>query len=277
VAALAVGGFLASLPGTGVENWDGGAAEFRPADARTHVVLRSVPGAGDGRALALTLPGRPAAGPGGGTEVASVRSDYRYGTYATRLRAASCPGQPGAGVVTGAFTYSPEHGDGNGNGLADNDEIDIEFHCARPDVVWLTLWTDYDEARGAVRKVSRVVDLRTGTVLSTCASTILDGACLPPGAGEGEPPVVRAVPGFDATAAFRTYGFEWRPDRVTFFTVAGGRRTVLWDYRGPRARIPGNPSAFRQNVWFSPTWDPAAPDQPAAATTAYVDSTTLPR
>src|SRR5690606_38896628 len=97
----------------------------------------------------------------------------------TRIRTADCTGQGRLGVVTGTFTYSSNHADENGNGLPDNDEIDIEVLCAQPHVVWLTIWTDYDGATGAVRKISRAIDMRTGKVLHNCDMHVLGGPCQP--------------------------------------------------------------------------------------------------
>jgi beta-glucanase (GH16 family) len=245
------------------------------------VASLSVPGADDGRALRLNLAARPSPGPRQGVTVASRYSSYRYGIFGSRLRSADCRGQDRPGVVTGTFVYAMDHSDANRNGLPDNDEIDIEFLCGQPDVIWMSLWTDYDEARDLPRKISRAVNLRTGTVLTTCYSTSWSGPCAALLPGENTPATVLAVPDYNSATRFRSYTFDWQPNRVTFQTVDDrGRKIVLWDYRGPVARIPQKPMTFMQNVWHTRNWDPLngpSHNQPTADIAAYLDSTVLPR
>ncbi|MBO3681396.1 glycoside hydrolase family 16 protein [Streptomyces sp. NEAU-YJ-81] len=287
--AVAVAAAVAFVAGTApagaaprVENWTGDSPYFSSTGApggSPSVV--SHPEADDGKALRMQLEPRPAPGPGGGVEIASNDKSYGYGTYGTRIRTADCTGQGRVGVVTGTFTYSSDHSDANGNGVPDNDEIDVEVLCAQPHVLWLTIWTDYSDATGAVRKISRAIDMRTGRVLYNCYVTQLGGDCADPVEGENNPASVTPIEGFNAATQFHTYLFDWQPGSVTFWTYNDdGSKNVLWDYRGPANRIPHRPSAFMQNVWHTNSWDPLdgpAHDQPQAATTAYIDSTTLPR
>ncbi|SEP83431.1 glycoside hydrolase family 16 protein [Streptomyces radiopugnans] len=269
------------------EHWTGESPYFYRTSAPGGTVgVVSMNGPDDGRALQLRLGARPGTGPGNGVEISSNEATYRYGTYGTRIRTADCTGQGRLGVVTGTFTYSTDHSDGNGNGLPDNDEIDIEVLCAQPHVVWLTIWTDYDGSVAPgqpipVRKISRAIDMRTGKVLHNCYMVRLGGDCQPELPGENSPASVTPVPGFDSSTQFRTFMFDWQPDSVTFWGYDdSGRRNVLWDYRGPASRIPDKPSAFMQNVWHTNEWDPLdgpAREQPQTAVSAYVDSTTLPR
>ncbi|MDG9701326.1 glycoside hydrolase family 16 protein [Streptomyces sp. DH37] len=269
------------------EHWTGDSPYFSRTSAPGGTVgVVSMDGTTDGRALRLRLGARPGVGPGNGVEISSNQSTYRYGTYGTRIRTADCTGQGRLGVVTGTFTYSTDHSDANGNGLPDNDEIDIEVLCAQPHVVWLTIWTDYDGSVAPgqpipVRKISRAIDMRTGKVLHNCYMVRLGGDCQTELPGENSPASVTPVPGFNSSTQFHTFMFDWQPDSVTFWTHdADGRRNVLWDYRGPASRIPDKPSAFMQNVWHTNQWDPLdgpAREQPQVAISAHVDSTTLPR
>jgi beta-glucanase (GH16 family) len=107
------------------------------------------------------------------------------------------------------------------------------------------------------------------------------GPCQPLLAGENSPAVVPAVPGFNSATRFRTYSFDWQPNRVTFHaTDDAGRRILLWDYRGPASRIPQKPALFMQNVWHTRHWSPLdgpAVNQPTADVAAYLDSSILPR
>lgn len=263
------------------EEWTGTSPYFHQTEASGGTTQPvAVSGANDGRALRLTLGARPGTSPGNGVEISSNSDAFRYGTYGTRIRTADCTGLGRVGVVTGTFTYSTDHADANGNGLPDNDEIDVEVLCAQPNVVWLTLWTDYENATGAVRKISRAIDMRTGEVLYNCYNTQLGGDCAPEQPGENSPASVTPVPGFNAGTQFHTFMFDWQPDHVTFWTYDdSGRQNVLWDYRGPASRIPDKPGAFMQNVWHTGDWDPLdgpAHDQPQSAVSAYIDSTTVP-
>lgn len=265
---------------TVVEPWLATSALFRPMSALHEVSVQRVPEAADGSALMLRLGARPGTGPRQGVGIASGTT-YRYGTFGSRLRSADCTGQDRSGVVTGTFTYSTDHSDANRNGLQDNDEIDFEFLCGQPEVVQMTIWTDYDEFTDVPRKITRAVDLRTGTVIHNCWIGSWTDACPAPLAGENQPSRVTPVPGYNSATRFRSYRFDWSPNRVTFY-VSGddGRRILLWDYRGPKTRIPQKPAQFMQNVWHTATWDPfgrSAHDQPTRPTAAYLDSTTVPR
>ncbi|RLV71752.1 glycoside hydrolase family 16 protein [Streptomyces rapamycinicus] len=282
VAAFVVCTAPASAAPLVVENWVGDSPYFSstgaPGGSPEPV---SQTGAEDGKALRMRLNPKPAAGPGGGVEIASNDKSYGYGTYGTRIRTAVCTGQGRVGVVTGTFTYAADHSDANGNGVPDNDEIDVEVLCAQPHVLWLTIWTDYGESTGQVRKISRALDMRTGEVLYNCFVTQLGGQCTDPKEGENSPESVTPIEGFNSATQFHTYMFDWQPGSVTFWTYNDdGTKNILWDYRGPANRIPHKPSAFMQNVWHTNSWDPLdgpAHEQPQSATTAYIDSTTLPR
>jgi beta-glucanase (GH16 family) len=263
-----------------VEGWTGTSQAFHPVTSIGQAAVVKTPGALDGKALKLTLPAYAQTGPNQGIAIASNTSTYRYGTYGTRMKTADCTGQDHPGVVTGTFTYATDHSDANKNGIADNDEIDVEFLCGQPDVIWMTLWTDYSETSDNLGSVTRTVNLRTGQVLSTCYLIAYAKPCQPALAGENSPARVTAVPGFDSAKQFYTYMFDWQPARVTFYSVDNlGRRNVLWDYRGPATRIPHKPSMFMQNVWHTANWNPLngpSHNQTTASTSAYIDATYLP-
>ena len=264
---------------TVLENWTGPSAAFHPFTASTRMTVVQAPGALDGKTLKLQLNAYPAAGPGGGAVIASNKL-YRYGSFGARMRTADCSGQDHPGVVTGTFTYAGDHSDANLNGVSDNDEIDIEFLCGQPYVVYLSIWTDYSETSNALREISRAINLRTGKVLSTCYLASAGAGCAPILAGENSPAEIPARPRFNSSTQFATYSFDWQPDHVTFtMSDDTGRRQVLWDYRGPRSRIPGKPSSLMQNVTHTKIWDPLngpAHNQPTAATSAYIDTTFAP-
>lgn len=264
-----------------VENWGGYAGPFHKVHDRNRIVAVRATGATDGKALKLQLDARPEPGPRQGVEIASNRDDFRYGTFTTRMRTANCAGQDRPGVVSGSFLYSDDHSDADGNGLPDNDEIDVEVLCGQPEVVYLSLWTDYDELTDMPRQITRAVDVRTGAVLRTCYLSDWTKPCEPLLTGENLPTATKPVAGFNSATQFRSYQVNWQPDRVRFsVTGARGKRILLWDYQGPASRIPQAPSSFRQNVWHTPTWDPInapAHNQPTASVAAYIDSATYPR
>ncbi len=266
------------VPATG-EGWAAASSLFHAVSEVTRLNLVDDPTATDGKALKLQLNARPEPGPSGGALIATDQL-YRYGTFGSRLRTADCTGQDHVGVVTGTFTYSTDHSDADHNGVSDNDEIDIEFLCAQPNVVYLTLWTDYSETSNDLREITRVIDLSSGQVLSTCFIVSYGSGCQPLLAGENSPASVPATADFRSDRQYRSYWFDWQPDHVTFrASGAAGGSVVLWDYRGPRARIPSKPSAFMQNVTYTKAWDPLtgpSHNQPTADTSAYVDADFLP-
>jgi hypothetical protein len=264
-----------------VENWRGYSGPFHKTQRMNRIVAVSARGASDGKAMKLQLDAYPEPGPRRGVEIASNNPAFRYGTFGTRMKTANCAGQVRPGVVTGLLTFSRDHSDADLNGLPDNHEIDIEVLCAQPEVVWMTLWTDYDEATDTPRKISRAVNLRTGQVLYNCYLTSWLGSCEPLLSGENDPASVTAVPGFNSATQFHSYTFNWQPNRVRFYaTGSSGVPILLWDYQGPSIRIPQKSSMFLQNVWHTATWDPLngrARNRPTANTAAYLDSTTVPK
>jgi hypothetical protein len=235
--------------------------------------------AADGKALALTIPAGIAASPGNGAEVES-KASYLYGSFSSRIRTADCSRQPSTGAVTGIFTYGNDGRDHDGDGITDNSEIDVEILCARPDILNLTIWTDYDEGSHAQQRVSRVIDLKAGKILSTCYLTSFDGPCNPLSGAESQPSGVPAVAGFDSSAAYHDYRIDWTADRVVFTaTDDDGKPVTLWDYQGPSTRIPQRSSQYLLNLWHTDDWtpesSPSANRSPDSALTAFVDSSTV--
>ena len=276
--ALTASGTPASVV---VEHWRGYSGPFHKTHDANRIVVVPMADANDGKALQLQLRARPGIGPRQGVEIASNNPGFRYGRFSTRMKTANCTGQKRAGVVTGVLTYSPDDSDANGNGLPDNHEIDIEVLCGQPEVVWMSLWTDYDELTDTPRRISRAVNLRAGTVIYNCYLLTWLGRCEPLLPGENSPTALTPVPGFNSATQFHSYTFDWQPNRVRFcLTDAQGRRILLWDYEGPASRIPQKPSMFLQNVWHTRTWNPfngPSRNQPKRVTSAYLDSTTVPR
>lgn len=263
-----------------LENWNAASSPYFVARAPSFDrVIFNIPdeAANDSSVVQLKLPANPSPGPGGGAEIDS-RSTYLYGQFSTRLKTADCAGQPKAGVVTGYFTYSKDGQDYNGNGLPDNSEIDFEWLGAEPEVVYLTMWTDYRDSDAAQRKVGRAINLKTGRILYTCYFEAF-GQCQSLTGGEAEPPAITAMPAYNSATRYYEYGFDWTPTEVTWWMIdpETGQRVILWDYRGPSSRIPARPSFYMTNVWYTPGWYPEgmsdAIQKPTLPVSMFVDWT----
>jgi beta-glucanase (GH16 family) len=203
---------------------------------------------------------------------------YQYGVFSSRLRSANCEGQTNAGVVTGFFTYFNDGNDHNGDDLADNSEIDFEWLCAAPEFVYMTMWTDYRGSDEAHKRVTRLVNLRTGAIEHTCYGQTFDD-CEPLTGAAAQPSELDPMPDFDPTHQYYEYGFEWQPDHVTWWLrkEAEDVPIVLWDYRGPADRIPSLAAYYNTNVWHTSNWPPPgypdAVETPTASVSAWVDWT----
>jgi beta-glucanase (GH16 family) len=225
------------------------------------------PAAEDGKVVRLELAARSSPGPRNGPAVESKSTEFQYGTFTTRLRTADCSAQPKAGVVSGFFTFFNDNvTDTNGNGLPDNSEIDIEWLCAKPWEIYLTMWTDFRESDSAQRRVLRFIDLRTGEIKRTCffqAFGFQNCVDLTGNPNEGQPSIITPIPNYQPDKLFYEYGFTWTADRVVWWIVnpATARPIILWDYRNA-TRIPDNPAQYITNVWHSTGFIP--PDMPSA-------------
>lgn len=229
--------------------------------------------AADGKALLLQVPIDALAGPGGGPQ-AETGEKALHGTFTARIKTVDCAGQNDAGVVTGFFTYFNDGSDQNGDGIADNSEIDFEWLCAEPQTLYLTMWTDYDDTRH--KRVGRQINMATGAIKYTSyfesfgTGTALVGL-------ENQPKTLTGLPGYNSAARYHEYGFSWSASRVIWWIVhpTTGEKVVLWDYQGNAARIPARPAYYMINAWHSKTWAvdsrPTAIKPPSSPVSAYVD------
>ncbi|MBA3470514.1 MAG: cellulose binding domain-containing protein [Herpetosiphonaceae bacterium] len=232
--------------------------------------------ASDGKILRLQIGAGQPANPGNGANIISKQL-YDYGTYEARLKTPTCP--TSEGVISGFFTYFNDGSDSNGNGLPDNSEIDFEWLCAEPQSIYLTLWTDYNPSTEESRRVFRKINLASGTVEYTRYSTNFGGAFtdLAGSATEASPTTVAALPGYNSAAAYYEYGFSWSATSIVLWAInpASGQRIILWDYRGPSARISKVPAYAMANVWHTSAWAPeccpAALQPPSATRSLDID------
>lgn len=190
------------------------------------------------------------AGAGKGPEIIS-RHYTHYGTYSARLRIpAAARVQPNVGAVVGYFTYNMERSEGLS-------EIDWEWLIADPHIVYIGTWTG---PGNALQRIGRTINLSTGTILNTLYRSTVDGNINHPLTGQQcQPETVPAIEGYDASSQFYTYGFDWYPDRLTWWILHPDtqQRIVLWDYQGATpdfSGIPTNRTRYRLNFWHTNNW-----------------------
>ncbi len=198
------------------------------------------------RILAFKLDPEDTPGAGRGPEIIS-RSFTYYGRYAARLKVPDVRDvQPDVGAVVGYFTYHMDS-------LAGLSEIDFEWLLADPRVIYVGTWTGHP---GALQRIGRTLNLAEGKIYHTIHKTNHDGVPTPLAGRQDQPANVPAIEGFDASARFHTYGFDWYPDRIRWWMLHPQSRdtVVLWDYRGSARGIPRHPSRYRMNFWHTDAW-----------------------
>jgi len=247
--------------------WD----ELTPLDGARITFGAPSAGADDGLVAALRFPGDPTLGPADRTDpnlatMIETRQYFRYGTFRARVQPATCA--PTEELASAVFMYFSDGRDDNGNGITDEQELDLQVLCGTPSFIVLTAWSDY-EAGGGVetfRKSSHAVDTATGDLWDT----------LQPGdatyAKTGNDPAL-AQQGFPAPHTFYEVGIDWQATRVRFFIVSGGAELTLWTLTDP-AFVPQVPLPLMFNLWHPGThWLPtrAPADYPANDGVMLVD------
>lgn len=210
-----------------------GATTFGAPDTAAH----------DKNAVAmLWKAGEDVVGPGGKATEIDTTADVGFGEYRFRVRLATC--QPNEELVNGHFIYQNDGVDHDGDGVIDNDEIDIEILCAQPGFFNLTSWTGYtDDAH--MRKMSRTIDLDTGTIYVGLKDNY-DYDYADPLNGTKDPAL--AHPGWYDPAAYYEMGWDWQPDHVRWFVVLGGKEITLWTLTDA-TRVPQHPAKMLFNLW----------------------------
>ena len=186
------------------------------------------------------------AGAGIGPEIISNQFTY-FGSYSARLKVPHVKEvQPNTGAVVGYFTYYMD----SIYGLS---EIDFEWLVADPAIVYIGTWTGFE---GHLKRIGRTVNLATGTIYNTIYKEGYDGEGIPLTGSQNEPPALAAIPGYDASLQFYTYGFDWHKDRLTWWiqNPATGKKMVLWDYKGSQTGIPQQRTYYRMNFWHTNNW-----------------------
>ena len=198
------------------------------------------------RVLSFKLDPKENAGAGKGPEIISKEFTH-FGTYSTRIKVPDPRAiQPNVGAVVGYFTY---HDDAE-KGLS---EIDFEWLLADPEVIYVGTWTGKS---GKLKRVGRTINLAKGLIYTTeFREDHLKVREKLTGASQNFPEKIEVIEGFDASADFHTYGFDWHPDRIRWWMLhpTSADTVVLWDYQGERG-IPQHPSKYRMNFWHTDNW-----------------------
>ena len=209
----------------------------------------------DGVMLMRIQPSDPA-GAGRGPEIASNKSTH-FGTYSARIRVPDVKKvQPNVGTVVGYFTYRYTRG----FGLS---EIDFEWLIADPTLIYIGTWTSDPNSVNNLQRVGRTINLAKGQILYTNYRSYHDGnrnhnfnndddAAL-------SPRTIPAIEGYDASKRFYVYGFDWYPDRLTWWIEHPETREkiILWDYQGTTPNfsgIPQPPTTYLLNFWHTNDW-----------------------
>lgn len=200
-------------------------------------------GAHDGNAAALLWNGgTDVTGPGGKATEIGTNTALGFGEYRFRVKLATC--QPDEELVNGHFLYQNDGLDHDGDGIIDNDEIDIEILCAQPGFINLTSWTGYtDDAH--MRKKSRTIDLETGTLFVGLTDDYGHDATDP--LNETIDPAL-AHPGWYDPSAYYEMGWDWQADHVRWFIVLAGKEVTLWTLTDA-SRVPQHQAKMLFNLW----------------------------
>ncbi len=186
------------------------------------------------------------AGAGRGPEIIS-NEFTSYGSYSARIKIPDVRKvQPNTGAVVGYFTYNMD----SAQGLS---EIDIELLVADPTIIYIGTWTGRE---GKLQRIGRTIDLANGKIYYTISKIGYAGTPTTLTGLQNQPATIPAMPGFDASAKFYTYGFDWYRDRLRWWIIdpATGKKMVLWDYTGSQLGIPPNKTRYRMNFWHTNTW-----------------------
>lgn len=199
----------------------------------------------DSKILSFKINPKDEAGPGKGPEIITQKFTH-FGSYATRLKVPDPRvTQPNVGAVVGYFTYHED----DEKGLS---EIDFEWLLADPEIIYMGTWTGEP---GKLLRVGRTINLAKGIIYTTEELEDHLNKREKLSGKENLPEKLKAIEGFDASAQFHTYGFDWYPDRIRWWLLhpATADTVVLWDYRGKNG-IPQHPSKYRMNFWHSNNW-----------------------
>lgn len=216
------------------------------------------------------------AGAGRGPEIGTKKFTH-FGTYKARIRVPDVKKvQPDIGSVVGYFTYRMD----NRFGLS---EIDFEWLIADPQLIYIGTWTGEGNK---LQRVGRTINLATGEILYTIFRSAHDGNVNHPLTGaQNQPESIKPIDGYDASKQFYVYGFDWYPDRLTWWIIhpKTDEKIILWDYIGTElfpfapspTGIPVSPTTYLLNFWHTDDWsvdtNPRSLEKPAYPYALEVD------
>ena len=196
--------------------------------------------------LSFKLDPEENAGAGKGPEIISQNFTH-FGSYSARLKVPDARAvQPNVGAVVGYFTYHVDS-------IPGLSEIDFEWLLADPRIIYVGTWTGH---QGELVRVGRTINLAEGIIYETSyrenhtgVRTLLTGI-------QNLPETITAIPAYDASAGFYTYGFDWYPERITWWMLhpTSGEKMILWDFQGTTCGIPQHRSRYRMNFWHTKDW-----------------------
>lgn len=196
------------------------------------------------------------AGAGRGPEISTPKMTH-FGTYSARIRVPDVKDvQPNIGVVVGYFTYRFTRG----YGLS---EIDFEWLIADPTLIYIGTWTSDPNNVENLQRVGRTINLATGQILYTNYRSYHDGNRNHEFASNDDaaltPRTIPAITGYNASKQFYVYGFDWYPNRLTWWIEHPdtGEKIILWDYQGTTPNfsgIPQPPTTYLLNFWHTNDW-----------------------
>lgn len=208
--------------------------------------------------LSLKLDPEEKPGAGRGPEIISNGFTH-FGTYSTSLKVPDVrKQQPNTGAVVGYFTYHMDS-------IAGLSEIDFEWLVADPTIIYVGTWTG---PQGKLKRIGRTINLAKGIIYSTSYREGHRGENVALTGEQNQPEKIAAIEGYDASAKFYTYGFDWSSNRITWWIInpANNEKVILWDYKGSMVGIPQHASRYRMNFWHSNEWsvetNPASLDKP---------------
>jgi beta-glucanase (GH16 family) len=132
-------------------------------------------------------------------------------------------------------------------------EIDFEWLIADPSIIYIGTWTGPE---GKLKRIGRTINLAKGIIYNTGYREGHGGQNIPLTGMQNQPETIAPIDGYDASAKFYTYGFDWYPDRITWWLIdpASNKKLVLWDYKGSLTGIPQHASYYRMNFWHTDAW-----------------------
>ena len=218
--------------------------------------------------LSLKIDPADSAGAGRGPEIIS-KGFTHFGTYSARLKVPDVRKvQPNTGAVVGYFTYYMDS-------IAGLSEIDFEWLVADPTIIYVGTWTG---EQGKLKRIGRIINLAKGIIYNTSYREGHQGTNIPLTGEQNKPETVPALTGYDASARFYTYGFDWYNNRITWWIInpVNNIKQILWDYQGSMTGIPQHASLYRINFWHTNNWavetNPASLEKPAQPYELEVDS-----